>query len=343
MIPSVPTEHAGHTGVARALTWRYAIALTLVATLSTAAWISLDLVITEQKSTAAVVNVSGRQRMLSQRTALFSNLLADARRSERPAIRTKLQEAIALMDVSHQGLTHGNAEMGLPGILSPTVRAMYFDGPDALDTQVVTYIKAVRELLRLDDGALQHDHPLLQYITRTAPGPLVAALDDMVQQYQLEGETSVARLKQAETLFWVVTLLLLLLEAVLIFHPFTRHVRAIIGKLQQVTDELRLHQEHLEELVRRRTRELEQQSKELAESEEKFRLISTFAKDAIVIADTKPICTHNIALRVPAFCMLRATTHALTVCQAERRAVRLTTATRKLGESRHAVFTAVLR
>ncbi len=283
MNPSVPSEHAGHTGVARALTWRYAIALALVATLSTAAWISLDLVITEQKSTAAVVNVSGRQRMLSQRTALFSNLLTDARKNERPAFRAKLQEAIALMDVSHQGLTHGNAEMGLPGILSPTVRAMYFNGPHALDTQVETYIKAVRELLQLDDGALQHDHPLLQYITRTAPGPLVAALDDMVQQYQLEGETAVARLKQAETLFWGSTLLLLLLEAVLIFHPFTRHVRTIIGKLQQVTDELRLHQEHLEELVRRRTRELEQQSKELAESEEKFRLIGTFAKDAIVI------------------------------------------------------------
>ena len=250
MNPSVPSEHAGHTGVARALTWRYAIALALVATLSTAAWISLDLVITEQKSTAAVVNVSGRQRMLSQRTALFSNLLTDARKNERPAFRAKLQEAIALMDVSHQGLTHGNAEMGLPGILSPTVRAMYFNGPHALDTQVETYIKAVRELLQLDDGALQHDHPLLQYITRTASGPLVAALDDMVQQYQLEGETAVARLKQAETLFWGSTLLLLLLEAVLIFHPFTRHVRTIIGKLQQVTDELRLHQEHLEELVR---------------------------------------------------------------------------------------------
>ncbi|MHB1115453.1 EAL domain-containing protein [Sideroxydans sp.] len=283
MIPSVSSEHAGHSGVARALTWRYAIALTLVATLSTAAWISLDLVITEQKSTAAVVNVSGRQRMLSQRTALFSNLLADARKNERPAFRAKLQEAIDLMDVSHRGLIHGDAQMGLPGILSPTVQAMYFDGPDALDTQVQTYIKAVRDLLQLSEAELSHDHPLLQYITRTAPGPLVSALDDMVQQYQEEGEASIARLKQAETVFWVITLLLLLFEAALIFHPFTRHVRSIIGELQQVTDQLRLHQEHLEHLVRRRTQELELRSEELAESEEKFRLISTFAKDAIVI------------------------------------------------------------
>ncbi|MBU0688188.1 MAG: EAL domain-containing protein [Gammaproteobacteria bacterium] len=283
MIPSAPFEGAEHAGVARALTWRYAIALTLVATLSTAAWISLDLVITEQKSTAAVVNVSGRQRMLSQRTALFSNLLADARKNERPAFRAKLQDAIDLMDVSHQALIHGDLEMGLPDHMSPTVYAMYFDAPDALDTQVETYIKSVRDLLRLDDGELHHDHPLLKYITRTAPGPLVVALDNMVQQYQMEGETSVARLKQAETLFWMFTLLLLLLEAALIFHPFTHHVRIIITKLQKVTDELRLHQEHLEALVRKRTNELEHRGEELAESEEKFRLISTFAKDAIVI------------------------------------------------------------
>jgi|GEM_PF-6526885 len=60
--------------IARSLTWRYLIALILVAMLATAAWLSLHLVISEQESNAAIVNVSGRQRMLSQRTALFSTL-----------------------------------------------------------------------------------------------------------------------------------------------------------------------------------------------------------------------------------------------------------------------------
>ncbi|MDP2143479.1 MAG: EAL domain-containing protein [Gallionella sp.] len=277
------TDPVGYLSVARSLTWRYVIALSLVATLSTAAWLSLDLVITEQQSTAAVVNVSGRQRMLSQRTALFSNLLAHARKTERPAIRGKLQEAINLMDVSHQGLTHGNKSMGLPGIMSPTVHAMYFEGPDALDGQVERYIETVRALLLLDDDALTPDHPLLQYITQTAPTTLVSSLDRMVRQYQQEGEASVARLQKAETIFWLVTLLLLALEAALIFHPFTRHVRSIIARLQSVTGELSRHQEHLEESVRQRTADLENRSNELAESEEKFRLISTFAQDAIII------------------------------------------------------------
>ena len=73
----VPSKLTQDLGLSRALTLRYVVALLLVATLSTAAWLSLDLVIAEQKSTSAIVNVSGRQRMLSQRTALFSSLLED--------------------------------------------------------------------------------------------------------------------------------------------------------------------------------------------------------------------------------------------------------------------------
>lgn len=269
--------------LARALTWRYIVAFALIASLSTAAWLSLHLVISEQKSTAAVVNVSGRQRMLSQRTALFANLLVSSPQSERAVIRGKLQAAIGLMEKSHHGLTQGDASMGLPDTLSRTVRALYFAGENPLHNQVEAYISTVRAYLMLSDEMLRYDHPLLSVITQTAPGPLVEGLDRMVRQYQMEGETAVRRLQNAETIFWLVTLLLLILEAQLIFRPFTRHVKTIIDRLRETGDELMQHQNHLEELVKQRTEALEKQRVFLSESEEKFRLISTAAKDAIVI------------------------------------------------------------
>ena len=224
----VPSKLTQDLGVSRALTLRYVIALSLVATLSTAAWLSLDLVIAEQKSTSAIVNVSGRQRMLSQRTALFSSLLEDAPQHKRSEIRSTLKDAIQLMERSHEGLTHGSKEMGLPSTMSATVHAMYFDGPDALNDQVLTYIKMVNQLLLLDDDALNSTHPAFVYILQNAPTKLLRSLDQMVSRYQIEGEQAVSRLQTVETTLWVTTLLLLIFEALLIFHPFVQHVRRII-------------------------------------------------------------------------------------------------------------------
>ena len=150
--------------IARSLTWRYLIALSLVAMLTTTAWLSLYLVIAEQQSTAAVVNVSGRQRMLSQRTALFATLLVNAPVNQRPAIRSQLQEAMTLMAHSHHGLTQGDVAMGLPATLSAPVRALYFEPPLALDRQVTAYLASVQALLQLPDAQLSPDSPLLHYI-----------------------------------------------------------------------------------------------------------------------------------------------------------------------------------
>lgn len=260
-------------GIAQALTWRYVLALSLVAALTTAAWYSLKLVISEQESTAAVVNISGRQRMLSQRTALFANLLVTAHANERASIRTKLEESIELMAISHHGLLYGNKVMGLPSSMSPAVSAMYFEGDYSLNKQVRTYINTVRALLATDSDKLSPDNAALRYITNTAPTTLVSSLDKAVHQYQLEGEASIKQLEKAETALWILTLLLLSLEAMLIFNPFIKHIKVVINKLKRATDEILLNQETLEERIKQRTSELANRSKALAESERRLSIL----------------------------------------------------------------------
>lgn len=269
--------------VARSLIWRYSVALLLIASLSTAAWVSLHLVISEQESTAAIVNVSGRQRMLSQRIALFSHLLVDRPASERESIRNTLNEAIELMAHSHQGLVQGDEKLHLPATHSAEVHSMYFYGQNPLDLQVINYIEDVRRWSALENEALRPDHPLLLNITNTATTTLLTGLDAMVKQYQREGEEAVKTLEKTETMLWLVTLGLLLLEARLIFHPFVRHIRTVIGQLQQVTDELQQNKNELEQTVRKRTQELESKTQQLEESLQTFQLINTVAQDAIVI------------------------------------------------------------
>lgn len=278
--------------IVRSLKYRYSIALLLIASLATAAWHIQQLVISAQESTAVIVNISGRQRMLSQRTALFSNLLILKSPVERAGIRAKLKESIDLMSRSHLGLTQGDRESGLPYTHSPTVQAMYFAGENSLDNQVTAYIHTVNELLKLRDNELNAAQPLLQYITTIASTTLVTSLDSMVRQYQLEGEAAIKNLENAETAFWLATLFLLMLEAALIFNPFIRQMRSVIKRLHKATEALQLHQEQLEEKIKARTAELELRSHELTESEEKFRLISTSAQDAIAIINADERVTY---------------------------------------------------
>lgn len=136
-----------------------------------------------------------------------------------------------------------------------------------------TYINTVRALLATDSEKLATDNSALRYITNTAPTILVSSLDNAVHQYQLEGEASIKQLEKAETALWMLTLLLLSLEAILIFNPFIKHIKKVIEKLQRATAEILEHQENLEGKIKQRTSELATRSKALAESEQRLSIL----------------------------------------------------------------------
>uniref|UniRef100_A0A7C3VGZ3 histidine kinase n=1 Tax=Planktothricoides sp. SpSt-374 TaxID=2282167 RepID=A0A7C3VGZ3_9CYAN len=151
--------------------------------------LNLDKIASARKISAAVVNISGRQRMLSQRMAFLAmRLVGAANVEERVTMRDALLETAALMEKSHWGLIQGSAEMNLPGKPSGVVREMYFQAPLHLDVQVRRYIEAARALAREPEVAMTQNNRHLQYIIEKAAFELLAGLDAVVSQYQLESE-----------------------------------------------------------------------------------------------------------------------------------------------------------
>jgi len=210
----------------RTIRARYLLALLLVALLSLSAYVLLSRVIGAQADNAAIINVSGRQRMLSQRTSLFAQQLAVARSAdERERISAELKNATDLMERSHFGLLEGDDALNLPGDPSAAVSALYFAPPLELDAQVREHIARVHRLLALPDGALTPQNPDLQRVLADAPNRLLESLNTAVGQYELEANEQIAQLERLETGILSVTLLTLLLEAVFIFGPMEREMR----------------------------------------------------------------------------------------------------------------------
>ncbi|MFM2057396.1 MAG: hypothetical protein RLY71_1781 [Pseudomonadota bacterium] len=239
-----PTEKPAENNVSlltKGVWLRSITGLLLIAILATATFFILHDVLSINKSAGAIVNISGRQRMLSQRGAFFATkLAATSDTKERLALRNDLEKVANLMLKSHEGLTRGSTELGLPNTMSDSVRAIYFDAPHQLDQQVRQYVDNILKLLRaIDQDTIGSNDPHLQAITTAASGRLLTTLNMAVIQYEKESADEVQRAILYEKIVYGVTLLSLLLEAALIYRPLVNRVKATTENLvrqQQFSD-----------------------------------------------------------------------------------------------------------
>lgn len=175
-------------------TKKYIFALSLIAFFSVSAYLNLVRLIDSQSNDAEILNISGKQRMLSQKIALFAI-----------DYKTKnLEETVDVMEDSHNYLL--SLEM------SNKLKEIYFLEPFMLDLKVKKYISRARSFLKNRDGKS------LTYILINSQ-PLLKDLDSAVTTYQTETEKKTENLKNVELFIFLIISLTLLFEALFIFRP----------------------------------------------------------------------------------------------------------------------------
>ncbi|NOX37172.1 MAG: response regulator [Calditrichaeota bacterium] len=291
----------------RELTLRYIVALSLMAILSSTAYSLIRIVLHKQESDAPVINLSGRQRMLSQKLTKEVLLLVQPsvitdRMDDRQQLENTLQQWVRV----HLGLIHGDETLKLHGDNSEEVIQLFRE----IDPYFRLIRTSVEDLLKMDMKTLERltiDSPLVQNVLMASP-IFLEIMDKIVFQYDKEARVRVEQLKKYETFIVTAVLILLVLEALVIFRPMVNKVKRNFQALSEMNaklqkeiyvrkkaeEELQKAHQDLELKVIERTRELQEEiaerklvEKALREKEMRLRAITQSANDAIITADTQ--------------------------------------------------------
>lgn len=229
----------------RRLSLLYVAALSAIALLSISGYAMSERSLGQQASDGRIVNIAGRQRMLSQRLTkaalgIQSNPDEEA---QRRAYWEELEKVVPLWEQSHRGLQRGDRQLGLPGINSPTVTQMFA----RIEPPHQAMLAAAKGILQLNPKTLKNPQiaPYLKVIL-AQEATFLQGMDEIVFQYDREARARVARMRKLESIFVATVLLVLLLEALFVFHPAVRQLRNDIRELRQAQDRLTLQNAQLD-------------------------------------------------------------------------------------------------
>lgn len=211
-------------------TW-YILALSTIAVIIISGQVLVQRFLRDQTSDSRVVNVAGRQRMLSQKISKTVLLLGDDQDlPQRTRIREELKDALDEWQLSQEGLLHGNDSLMLPGRNSEVISRMFGQN----QSNYRSMLEAGRRIL----AGLDAD-PLLPYDSLGGDvrqildheEQFLAGMDAIVFRYDQEARYKVGKLRKTEYILLGIALLIILLEIRFIFLPTTRQVSRTLLKL----------------------------------------------------------------------------------------------------------------
>lgn len=212
------------------MTLTYAVSLTIIAILSAVVHLVLDEVIAQQSQTGKIVNISGQQRMLSQRAGLFTLHYVTTGEEESKEIA---QQAIEKM-LDNQAFLLSDHKRQSESPLSLALQRLYFEEPYRVETSVELYSKIITTALEKEystNALAQFEQESI--VIELAKTSLLEGLHTVVGQYEQESLEKVDDLRFAQNVvFWII-IFTILIEALFIFRPMVAKISQFATKLQR--------------------------------------------------------------------------------------------------------------
>ncbi|MGE4553587.1 MAG: response regulator, partial [Desulfovibrionaceae bacterium] len=244
--------------------WLYAIALGFVALMLTGSSLLMQQAIRLENSDARVINLSGRQRMLSQRLVkcvLALDRAEDAKAADR--IMAEMREALSDWTTVQAGLQQGDERLGLPAKAnSDTINTLF----QQVEPFYARMVAVVESLLQASEARTLTPQLLAEATAHMLDDErhFLRIMDRITFQFDAEASQRVLLLKRLEYVALGAGLVVLFLEFLLVFRP-------TVGQLARMLNSFRVQGEKLKSSNARLRSALEESTRlaELAKSADK--------------------------------------------------------------------------
>ena len=211
-------------------TSKYLIALSITAFLFILIAVTLEYVIETQKSSALMINLSGKQRMLTKEIALKGlQEVSDPDSASQEAVKKELLSAVEELQKNHN-------ELILSSI--PEIQDVYFGTSTSLDYQVRQYIDNAMSFANMPEPVGEKQKLYVDSILIPDSEKLLKSLDEVTYRFQMESERKIAEQQRIVRISLLLVLLILLLQGVYIFRPMIHTIEKEKEELLSLNKEL---------------------------------------------------------------------------------------------------------
>lgn len=212
-----------YTKVVKSIRKRYIFALSIIVLALILSQIIVQYNINNDMSYSRTINISGRQRMLSQKISkdVYAIYLADNKETIDFYIN-ELESSIDIWEKSNNHLQEGNLNEGISGSNSQEVRDMFLK----IDEPHKVIINAANDIINMVKNNVYDKSSVLDKIRLIENNERIflKGMDDIVFQYDLEAKEKIIMIRNIEISLLIITLILISFEVLFIFIPAEKSI-----------------------------------------------------------------------------------------------------------------------
>lgn len=236
----------------------YFIALVILATLLTQGVIHYYIWL--EKNDSTVINVAGRQRMLSQKIAKLSLRINSA---EAPAdLQKELSLVLDEWEEKHWGLSFRNPALKLRGKNSPEILNLF----EQIKSPYTSMLSNARQMTTPRDSSQLANH-LASVLANE--DPFLRGMDEIVNQYERDSDEKITSLQWMASIMGLLIVLLIIAELSLLIQPMFKQLLEREAALTQKNKEL-IQQKELISLQNQNLKIAKEKAEAAAQTKSRF-------------------------------------------------------------------------